>query len=178
MKPELQRMFELVEKTRTAILVTHREDGHLVARPMALQAEDPGADLWFVTSEGTGKLEEIDRDPHVNVTFFRKKSEWVSIAGLAQVSRDRDRIRRLYRKDWRIFFSKEGDPRHGTPDDPRMVLLGVDVVSAVYAEQEHSTPVVLYEMAKGYLTGERPDIGEPHHVSGEKDETRAARPGM
>lgn len=175
MKPELQRMFELIEKIDTAILVTHREDGHLVARPMALQAEDEGADLWFVTGEGTGKLEEIDHDPHVNVTFFRKKSEWVSIAGIATLSHDRDRIHRLWRKDWRIWFSKEGDPRHGTPDDPRMVLLGVDVHSAVYAEQKQPTPVVLYEMAKGYFTGERPDLDEPRHVSGEGP---AAPPAM
>ena len=172
MNSELRRMYELIAKNDTAILVTRREDGHLVSRPMARQADGEG----FVTSETTGKLEEIDRDPHVNLTFFRKKSEWVSIAGIAHVSRDRDRIRRLYRKDWRIFFSKEGDPRHGTPDDPRMVLLGVDVHSAVYAEQEHSTPVVLFEMAKGYLTGERPDLGEPHHVSGEAGERPAAPP--
>lgn len=174
MKPELQRMFELIEKIDTAILVTRREDGHLVARPMARQADDHGADLWFVTGEGTGKLEEIDRDPHVNVTFFRKKSEWVSIAGIAQASRDRDRIHRLWRKDWRIWFSKEDDPRHGTPDDPRMVLLGVDVHSAVFAEQKQPTPVVLYEMAKGYFTGERPNVDEPHRVSGEGSEGRPA----
>ncbi len=164
MKPELERMYERIERIDTAILVTRREDGHLVARPMARQAEDAGADLWFVTSEGSGKLEEIDRDPHVNLTFYRRKNSWVSIAGLARVSRDRERIRRLYRRSWRIFFSREGDPRHGTPDDPRMALIGVDVVSAVFMEPEHATPVVLFEMAKGYLTGERPDIGEPHHV--------------
>ena len=174
MKPELERMFELIEKIDTAILVTRREDGHLVARPMARQADDEGADLWFVTSEGSGKLGEIDHDPHVNLTFFRKKSEWVSVAGIARVSRDRERIHRLWRKDWRIWFSKEGDPRHGTADDPRMVLLGVDVHSAVYAEPERPAPVVLYELAKGYFTGERPDLGEPHHVDGEGHEGRPA----
>jgi hypothetical protein len=36
--------------------------------------------------------------------------------------------------DWKIWIPVEGDPRHGTEDDPRYVLIGVDVHSAVFLE--------------------------------------------
>ena len=94
MNSELAKMYELIEKMPTAILVTRRGDGHLVARPMARQAEAPGADLWFVATEGSAKLDELAHDEHVNVTFYHSKShEWVSIAGLAKLSKDRDLVR-------------------------------------------------------------------------------------
>lgn len=165
-KSEMAKMYDVIEKMDTAILVTRRTDGHLVARPMARQADAPGADLWFVTGHGTPKLDELADDAHVNVTFYRSGSrEWVSIAGLAKMTQDRELMRTLYRKDWRMWFPDEGDPRHGTAEDPRMVLIGVDVHSAVFLEQDKPTPLVLFEMARGFVTRQEPDLGTMHHVS-------------
>ena len=45
-----------------------------------------------------------------------------------------------------------------------MVLIGVDVHAAVFLEVDKPQPVVLYEMAKGWLTGTDPDIGQMHHL--------------
>ena len=166
MKSELEKMEAIVDKMSTAILVTRRADGHLVARPMARQKEAPGADFWFVTSDDSGKLLELENDPHVNVTFFKSGlKEWVSIAGIARVSRDPDVLRTLYAKDWRMWFPDEGDSRHGTPEDPRMVLIGVDVHSAVFLELDKPQPVVLFELVKGFVTGDAPDLGTMHHLS-------------
>jgi general stress protein 26 len=173
MNRELAKMYELIEKIETAILVTRRADGHLVARPMAKQADAPGADLWFVTAAGSGKLDDLEHDDHVNVTFYRSgKYEWVSIAGIAHTSQDRQRIRTLWRDDWRMWFGDAGDPRHGTPDDPRLVLIGVDVHSAVFLEQDQPAPAVLFELVKGFFKKEEPDLGTMHHVSGEDAERR------
>lgn len=171
MKTEMAKMFELIEELKIGILVTRRADGYLVARPMARQKEAPGADLWFVTSEGSGKLDDLEQDPHVNVTFYRPgKYEWVSIAGTAKVSRDRELVEDLYEDDWRMWFADNGDPRDGTPEDPRIVLIGVDVHTAVFLEQDKPGPVVLFELARGYLTGHRPDVGTMHRIP--ESETR------
>jgi general stress protein 26 len=92
--------------------------------------------------------------------------EWISVSGLAMVSRDRRKIRELYAPDWKVWFPDEGDPRHGTPDDPRMVLIGVDVHAAEFMEVNKPRPVVLYEVVKGWFTGSDPDIGEMHEIKG------------
>ena len=146
-------------------MVTRRADGHLESRAMATQRPADGADLWFVTLEDTGKLREIEADPHVNLSYYDSKTrEWISVSGIAKISRDREKIRELYATDWKAWFSAEGDPRHGTPDDPRMVLIGVDVHAAVFLEVNKPRPVVLYEVVKGWVTGSAPDIGEMHRV--------------
>ena len=77
----------------------------------------------------------------------------------------RSAVRALWASDWKMWLPEEGDPRHGTPEDPRIVLIGVDVHSAVYFEA-HSQPVVLFEMAKGFVTGRPPDVGTLHEVRG------------
>ncbi len=77
-----------------------------------------------------------------------------------------------------MWFPDEGDPRHGTPDDPRMVLIGVDIHAVVFFQVDKPKPVVLYEMAKGWLTGSQPDVGEMHRIRGRSAQRRGVRKGL
>lgn len=164
-KSELQKLYDLIHEMEIAMMVTRRPDGHLDSRAMDTQKHAAGADLWFVTSEGAGKIKEIENDPHINLSYYNSKTrEWISVSGLAKISRDREKIREIYATDWKAWFPEEGDARHGTPDDPRMVLIGVDVHAAVFLEVNKPRPVVLYEVVKGWATGSMPDVGEVHRV--------------
>ena len=165
MKSELEKFYALVGELEVAMMTTRRPDGHLESRAMANQKPAAGADLWFVTNERTAKLRDLAADPHVNLSYYKDRTrEWISVSGLAIVSRDRQKIRELYAPDWKAWFPDEGDPRHGTPDDPRLVLIGVDIHAAVFLEVDKPQPVVLYEVAKGWLTGAMPDLGELHRL--------------
>lgn len=165
MSQELDKLYEMVDAIGTAMLTTRRPDGFLVSRAMANQKHAPGADLWFVTSDQTDKLHDLEYDPHVNVAYYKDSSrEWISIAGLAKISRERGTIAALWAPDWKVWFPAEGDPRHGTPEDPRIVLIGVDVHSAVFLEVNEPKPVVLYELVKGWVSGREPDIGTMRRV--------------
>ena len=161
----MEGLYEQIEDMEIAMMTTRRADGHLESRAMATQKRAAGADLWFVSREHTAKLRDIEADPHVNLAYYKDRTrEWVSVSGLAKISRDRSKIRELYAPDWRMWFGEEGDPRHGTPDDPRMVLIGVDVHAAVFLEMDRPQPVVLFELVKGWVTGEEPDLGETHRI--------------
>ena len=165
MKTELEKLYELADDIEIAMMTTRRPDSHLRSRAMANQKRAPGADLWFVTSEDASKLAELAHDPHVNLTYFRESTmEWISVSGLAAVSRDRATIHALYAPDWKMWFPNEGDPRHGTPDDPRLVLIGVTVHAAEFLEVNKPRPVILYELVKGWLTGSEPQLGEMHQL--------------
>jgi general stress protein 26 len=162
---DLSRLYEQIDDIQIAMMTTRRTDGHLQSRPMATQKRAAGADLWFVTRVGMPKLVDIQNDPHVNLAYYKDRTaEWVSVSGVASISRDRQRIHELYATDWRAYFPNEGDPRHGTADDPRMVLIGVDVHAAVFLEVTKPQPVVLFEVIKGWVTGTEPEIGEIHQV--------------
>jgi general stress protein 26 len=165
MKTELDKFYGLIEEIKIAMMTTRRPDGHLESRAMANQKRAGGADLWFVTADGSGALRDIAYDPHVNLAYYKPSSyEWVSVSGVASLSRDRGKIGELYAPDWKAWFGQEGDPRHGTPDDPRIVLIGIDVHAAVFLEVNKPKPVVLFELAKGWLTGERAEPGETHKL--------------
>ena len=165
MNTELDKFYGLIDEIKIAMMTTRRPDGHLESRAMANQKRADGADLWFVTAESTEKLRDIEYDPHVNVAYYNAASyEWVSASGLASVSRDRSKIAELYEPDWKAWFGQHGDPRHGTADDPRIVLIGIDVHAAVFLEVNKPKPIVLFELAKGWLTGERAEPGQTHEL--------------
>lgn len=165
MTQELEQLYSHIRDIEIAMMTTRRADGHLQSRAMATQKPAAGADLWFVTLEDSPKLHDIAGDPHVNLSYYKDRTrEWISVSGIASLSRDRAKIRELYASDWAAWFTKEGDPRHGTPDDPRMVLIGVDVHAAVFLEVNKPQPIVLFELVKGWLTGTTPEVGEMHHV--------------
>ena len=165
MESTLEKLYEQIDDIEIAMMTTRRPDGHLESRAMATQKRAAGADLWFVTMEDTAKLRDIGGDPHVNLAYYKDRTrEWVSVSGIATPTRDRAKIHELYAPDWKMWFSEEGDPRHGTRDDPRMVLIGVSVHAAVFLEMDKPQPVVLFELVKGFVTGEEPDLGQMHHI--------------
>lgn len=164
-KSELEKLYSYIEDIEVAMMTTRRADGHLQSRAMATQKRALGADLWFVTLEGAHKLLDLDNDPHVNLAYYKDRTrEWVSVSGIATVSRDRAKIHELWAPDWKAWFPKDGDERHGTKDDPRIVLIAVDVHMAVFLEVNKPQPVVLFEVLKGMITGSTPDLGETHVI--------------
>ena len=162
----VEKLRALVKDIKTAMMTTRRPDGHLVSRAMALQEKTaPGADFWFVTERDSDKLDELRFDPHLNLGFYKDRTrEWVSVAGTAVLTDDRALIHQLYMPDWKAWFDDDGTPGAGTADDPRLFLIGVKAHSAHFMTVDKPQPVVLFEMAKGWLTGEMPDVGEMHRI--------------
>ena len=161
----LEKLYERIEDLETAMFTTRRADGRLVSRPMATQKRASGAHLWFVTWRQSDKVEEVRNEPQVNLAFYKDRTrEWISISGVARVVDDRAKIHELYQPDWRAWFGDEGGEKDGTPDDPRMILIGVDIEVAMFLEINKPQPVVLFEVVKGMITGKSPDVGEVRTV--------------
>ena len=132
---------------------------------MATQALAEGADLWFVTAKGSPKLDEIEQSPDVNLSYYKDRTrEWISVSGTARIVTDRAKIHELYRPDWRAWFEDKGGAENGGPDDPRLVLIGVDSRMAHYREVNKPQVVVLFELVKGMITGKQPNIAEVQTV--------------
>ncbi|HJP84483.1 MAG TPA: pyridoxamine 5'-phosphate oxidase family protein [Gemmatimonadaceae bacterium] len=163
---KIDELYDLIRGIETAMFTTRRPNGQLVSRPMATQDRMDGADLWFVTNVDTHKVDELTLDPHVNLSYYNSKSrEWVSVSGVAHVSKNRNRIRQLYHEDWKAYFGDEGGERDGGPNDPRIALIMVEAESATYMKVNKPKPVVLFEVLKGMVTGSRVDLGEVREVT-------------
>ena len=163
---KLDDLYDLIDGIEIAMLTTRRADGHLVSRPMQTQQRETGLDLWFMTNVETHKLDDLMSDPHVNLAYYHNGTrEWVSVAGLATVSTDRDLIRELYKPDWKAWLGDDGGARDGSADDPRIALILVDAESVTYMKVTKPRPVVLFEVARAMLTGSPPKVGSIRTVS-------------
>jgi general stress protein 26 len=163
---KLDDLYELIDGIEVAMFTTRRADGHLVSRPMQTQERTSGVDLWFMTNIETHKLDDLTTDPHVNLAYYDMKSrEWVSVAGIATVSTDRELVRALYKPDWKAWLGDEGDERDGSENDPRITLILVEAVSVTYMKVTKPKPVVLFEVARAYVTGDPPRVGSVRNVT-------------
>ena len=164
---KIDELYDLIHGIETAMFTTRGVSGQLVSRPMATQERIEDADLWFVTDADTHKLEDLALDPHVNCSYFNNRSrEWVSVSGLARVSKNRNKIRQLYKEDWKAWFGDEGGDRDGGPNDPRLALIFVEAELATYMKVSKPRPVVLFQVLKGIVTGSKVEIGEVKEISG------------
>lgn len=173
---KLDDLYKLIDGIEIAMFTTRRADGQLVSRPMATQERVTGTDLWFVTDISSHKLDDLRTDPNVNLSYYNVKSrEWVSVAGTATVTQDRNLIKELYKPDWKAWFGDEGGEKNGGPDDPRLALILVEAQSVEYLVTTKPKPVVLFEVAKAIVTGNPPKVGEQRHLNERELRTDAAR---
>jgi general stress protein 26 len=123
---DLKRLAELIAEAEVGMLTTRDLDGTLRSRPLAtLEVTDDG-ELWFFTSIKSPKIQELDEDNRVNLSYARPgEQNYVSVSGRARILRDPERAKRLWSK-WSEVWFENG------PDDPDLVLLNVRVEKAEY----------------------------------------------
>ena len=85
---------------------------------------------------------------------------------MARVSKNRARIRQLYKENWKAWFGDEGGDRDGGPNDPRIALILVEADLATYMKVNKSRPVILFQVLKAKVTGSRPVMGDVKEVTG------------
>jgi len=163
---KLEDLFKLIDSIDLGFLTTRRADGRLVSRPMATQLRTEDGHLWFVTDRDTNKLDELDRDPNVNIAYYKSRTrEWVSVSGHARATTDQAMIDALWAPDWKAWFGKGGGKHSGTAKDPRLVLIEVIPDSVTYLKADRPTIVALFDLAKGMVTGEAPKFGDMRELS-------------
>lgn len=148
-------LWERIKDHRTAMMTTVSKDGYIHSRPMMTQEREAGSDLWFVTSINTEKVDEIAQNPKVGVLYYRDADNaYVSVSGVAHIERNRDLIKSKWKESWRMWFP-EG------PEQEDLALIKVDAHEAEYWEPQGGKLTVMFEAARGYMTGEHPEINPP-----------------
>jgi general stress protein 26 len=175
LEKKLDDLYKLIDGIEVAMVTTRRADGSLVSRPMQTQRRTTGTDLWFMTNVESEKFEELARDPHLNLSYYKNRTrEWVSVSGRAILSRDRDLIDSLYQPDWKAWLGDVGDGRRdGGPHDPRIALILVEADSVVYSKTDRPAPLVLFQVVRSMITGDPPKVADLRELS--RDELEAPR---
>ncbi len=155
-----RKLHDLLEGFGLAMLVTRTPGGQLRGRPMALAEVEPGGTLWFATDRNSTKVDELAADNHVAVTM-QSNTKFVSLSGTAATVDDREKLARLWKAEWKVWFP-------GGKDDPNLVLLRVDGSAGEYWDSGGPGGLkYLIEAGKALLTGTRPDVAEDPKVHGQ-----------
>lgn len=150
----MEKVAALIAEIKFAMLTTHDADGTLRSRPMTTLKMDGDGHLWFFTAANSYKVDDIDEQASVNLAYARiDKQDYLSVAGTAQVVRDRKTMEDLWTPWLKPWF------RDGL-DDPNLLLLKVRVDEADYWDAPGSAMKRLYGLAKGIMTGKTDALGE------------------
>lgn len=147
----IKRVAEKIKDIRLAMLTTQEADGVLRSRPMATQRTEFDGTLWFFTQADTPKVDEVQRNQQVNVSYAKPGNQlYVSVSGTARLVRDRQRIHQLWHPDLKAWFPN-GE------DDPNLALLEVTATEAQYWDSPSSPVVKVVGLAKSLVSGESAD---------------------
>ena len=148
----IAKLRELINDIDIAMLTTVDEDGTLRSRPMGTQKAEFDGDLWFLTAVDTAKVDEIQQESRVNVSYAKPdKNRFVSVSGTATLIYDKAKIDEFWDPIYKVYFP-EGK------DDPKLRLLKVNVEKA-----EYWTTGNLVATAIGFvkaLAGQESELGE------------------
>ena len=152
-----EHLYEVLKTFSAAMLVTMDDDGGHHARPMAVAELTQEAGMCFVTSIATQKVDEINGNPDVCVSF-QDSSRFASVTGTARLSRDRAKIERLWSPAWKAWFPKG-------KDDPEITLIEVTPSAGEYWDNAGIQGVkYLFEAARALVAGKKPVADKKQHA--------------
>jgi general stress protein 26 len=138
----VRKLGEMIKGIEFAMLTTVEDDGSLRSRPMATQKTEFDGDLYFFTQINAAKIEEIEREHNVCVSYAAPEDQrYVSMSGLARLLRNRAKMEELWFPDLETWFP-------GGVKDPELALLWISVTQAEYWHGPFGTLVYLPRVKK------------------------------
>jgi general stress protein 26 len=109
------------------------------------------ADTYFVTSIDPPKVDEIEANPSVTLTF-QSARQFASLSGRVRVVRDRALIERLWKTAWKVWFPRGRD-------DPTITLLKFDAERGEYWDDSGMKGLkYLFDVATAMAAGASPGV--------------------
>ena len=146
-------MAGIVKDVKFAMLTTTTAEGHLHARPMTTQEKEYDGDLWFIGAKDTEAVADMKARPQVNVSFSDPgKGTYLSVNGTAELVEDKTKLDELWSDFYKAYFPQG-------KEDPNIQLIKINAQGAEFWEGDGKVKS-LFQMAKGLIKGEQPDLGK------------------
>jgi general stress protein 26 len=151
-KKAVERIRDVVKQTESCFFCTAVSAGGSGAtRPMSVQEVDDDGTLWFLSAIDSHKNRELEKDPAVRLFFQGSEhAGFLTLTGTATVSRDRKRIKDLWKSVLKVWFT-EGE------NDPRITVIGVRPTGGYYWDNKHGSAVAGIKMLVGAAIGKTLD---------------------
>ena len=155
---DVEKLKKLIKDIKIGMLTTTEQGGWLHSRPMATIECEFNGELWFFTRASAPKVDEVEREHHVNISYASEKDHrFASVSGMAQLVRDKAKCAQLWNPLFKAWFPKG-------LDDPELALLKVTLEKAEYWDTPPGAVVKVVGFAKALLTGKPYEPGENKKV--------------
>jgi general stress protein 26 len=149
-RTERQRVRALIERAGVTVLMNVDEKGTHVGRPMLPLLVESDPHIYFLTHQNSRKVTQLAVRPQVGVSIISANCV-VVVAGSAQLSRDSELIRRLWRPTYRAWFPEGKDDREATVSVHEH-LTGIRARNAVHALRSSTEKVEAVALMVGYTS--------------------------
>jgi general stress protein 26 len=148
----VERMKEMIGKSSVCFFCTDmKEGGSFATRTMSVQEVDDEGNCWFLSADDSNKNNELFTNPAVQLLFKGSDySDFLSLYGTATISKDKAKIKELWKPIVKAWFT-EG------VDDPRITVIKVIPKEGYYWDNKHGNLVALVKTAVGALMGKTYD---------------------
>jgi general stress protein 26 len=148
----VKKIKELAGKSDTCFFGTYKiDDNRLHVRPMNVLETDDAGNFWFMSADDSHKNGELTVNPRVHLLFQGSShSNYLSVHGVATISRDKQRIRELWNPLLKTWFT-EGQ------DDRRITVIKVEISDGYYWDHKHGSTIAFMKMAAGAALGKTLD---------------------
>ncbi|KAF8303353.1 hypothetical protein DL93DRAFT_2090309 [Clavulina sp. PMI_390] len=159
----------IIQACKSSMMTTRTASGALVSRAMA-PASYESLHFNYIANNTSGKFEELQHDPHVNVSFFDPSTtNWISVSGAAKLISDRSVVKQYWSTSVKAWFGDLGDGVHtGDDSDPRVSVIEVIPDQITFWEVTRGKVGRAVDIAASAVTGNVASPGALHTIT--KDE--------
>jgi general stress protein 26 len=147
----IKKIKDLAKKAASCFFCTNINGGNFSTRPMAPEQIDDDGNFWFLSASDSHKNKEISIDASVQLLFQGSThSDFLSVNGRAEISRDKNKINELWDGIMRAWFT-EGK------EDPRITVIKVTPTDGYYWDTKHGEAVAFAKTIIGAIAGKTLD---------------------
>ncbi|KAF8303333.1 hypothetical protein DL93DRAFT_2090278 [Clavulina sp. PMI_390] len=161
----------IIQACKSSMMTTRTASGALVSRAMApASCKNESLHFNYIANNTSGKFEELQHDPHVNVSFFDPSTtNWISVSGTAKLISDRSVVKQYWSSSVKAWFGDLGDGvRTGDESDPRVSVIEVIPDQITFWEVTRGKVGRAVDIAASAVTGNVASPGALHTIT--KDE--------
>ena len=150
---------EMIEEVRICMFTTLSDTDEFSSRPMATAKVEDDGSVWFFSNEYTLKTKEISKENNVTLGYSNPSNNtYIAVNGKATLIDDQTKKEEYFSTPMKAWFP-EG------VEDPNLILIKVDPISAEYWDSNSSKMVVAFNMLKAIVTGTTFDEGKHDKIS-------------
>jgi len=158
-KEAIDKMKEIISDQRICMFATQLTQAPFSVCPMTVQEVSDEGHILFLSDATSDQNQKILADSRVQLMFSKvSESEFMSVYGRATISKNREKIDKIWDPLAKAWFPKG-------KNDPNLTIIEVFPEDAYYWDTKDGKIVSMLKIVASAMTGEKMDGGIEGHLT-------------